>query len=424
MNVYFGDTSLPGIVIVGLQWGDEGKGKVSYLLSRGAECVVRFQGGANAGHTVVIGDKELRFNMLPAGSASGAKPCIASGTVVDLNEVLEEVQLLKSIGVNVDPLISKNANVVLPIHKELDRIIDGIRGKGAIGTTGRGIGPAYSDKALRIGIRVEDLLYEEDLKSKVEILEKVHGLKVAGLDELVSLAMKLSKSICDLELMLNDLLDSGAKVVFEGAQGTLLDVDHGTYPYVTSSNTTVGSVLTSCGIGPRKISEVVGVMKAYTTRVGAGVFPTELRGKDEGLLRERGREYGTTTGRPRRVGWLDAPLLRYSIKVNDVDWIALTKLDVLSGFNKIKICVEYEVDGEVIKIAPPNVRLLEEAKPIFLELSGWPMLSREDWEDISKKGWDYLPGNAREYVETIEKLLGKPIKIVSVGAKAGMEVVK
>ncbi|MCS7125302.1 MAG: adenylosuccinate synthase [Aigarchaeota archaeon] len=415
---------MPGTVVVGLQWGDEGKGKISYLLSREAEYVVRFQGGANAGHTVVVDDKELRFNMLPAGAASGARPCIASGTVVDLNEVMEEVQLLKSIGVNVSPLISRNANIVLPIHRELDSMIEGMRSGEALGTTGRGIGPAYSDKALRIGIRIEDLLHREILENKVKFLEKAHGLKITGIDELAKLAENFIENICSLEIILNDLLDNGVNVIFEGAQGTLLDIDHGTYPYVTSSNTTVGAVLTSCGIGPRKISEVVGVMKAYTTRVGAGVFPTELKDESGVILRERGREYGTTTGRPRRVGWLDIPLTRYCIKINDVDWIALTKLDVLSGFDKLKICVEYELDGETVKLTSPSVRLLERVKPIYIELDGWPKLSKKDWEEISTKGWDSLPDNAREYVETIEELLGKPIKIVSIGARVGMEVVK
>ncbi|MEN2975072.1 MAG: adenylosuccinate synthase [Candidatus Caldarchaeales archaeon] len=415
---------MPSTVIVGLQWGDEGKGKISYLLSREAEYVVRFQGGANAGHTVVIDNMELRFNMLPAGSASGAKPCIASGTVVDLSELIEEIKLLKSLGIDANPLISRNANVVLPIHKRLDNMIEGLRGGGVIGTTGRGIGPAYSDKALRIGLRIEDLLDREVLRSKIEVLEKVHTFNIDEIDELARLGRELSRNICDLEILLNDLLDDGANIVFEGAQGTLLDIDHGTYPYVTSSNTTVGAVLTSCGIGPKKISKIVGVMKAYTTRVGAGVFPTELKDGNGEVLRERGREYGTTTGRPRRVGWLDIPLTRYSVKINDVDYIALTKLDVLGGFEKIGICTGYEVDGETIKIAPPNVRLLERAKPLYIQLDGWPRLSEDEWSKISARGWDSIPDNARVYVETVEKLLGKPIKIVSVGARAGIEVVK
>lgn len=415
---------MPGIAIIGLQWGDEGKGKISYLMSKNAKYVVRFQGGANAGHTVVIDGRELRFNMLPAGSASGATPCIASGTVVDLNEVVEEIELLKNIGIRVQPLISKNANIVLPIHKQLDETLEKMRSREAIGTTRRGIGPAYSDKALRIGIKIEELLHYESLMNKIELLQNFHKLPIENIDELVEFAGKLRESICDLEIILNDELDNGAKIIFEGAQGTLLDIDQGTYPYVTSSNTTIGAVFTSCGIGPRRISDIVGVMKAYTTRVGAGVFPTELKKDEADMLRERGKEYGTTTGRPRRVGWLDIPLLRYSVMVNDIDWIALTKLDVLSGFRKIKICTEYEIDGKRVKIAPPNVRMLEKAQPIYIELDGWSRLSEEEWKNIVMKGWDALPENAKAYIETVEKLLSKPIRLISVGASAGMEVTK
>lgn len=415
---------MPGIAIIGLQWGDEGKGKISYLMSKNAKYVVRFQGGANAGHTVVIDGRELRFNMLPAGSASGATPCIASGTVVDLNEVVEEIELLKNIGIRVQPLISKNANIVLPAHKQLDEILEKMRSREAIGTTRRGIGPAYSDKALRIGIKIEELLHYESLMNKIELLQNFHKLPMENIDELVKFAEKLRDTICDLEIILNDELDNGEKIIFEGAQGTLLDIDQGTYPYVTSSNTTIGAVFTSCGIGPRRISDIVGVMKAYTTRVGAGVFPTELKKDEADMLRERGKEYGTTTGRPRRVGWLDIPLLRYSVMVNDIDWIALTKLDVLSGFRKIKICTEYEIDGKTVKIASPNVRMLEKAQPIYIELDGWSRLTEEEWKNIVLKGWDALPENAKAYIETVEKLLNKPIRLISVGASAGMEVTK
>lgn len=415
---------MPGIVLIGLQWGDEGKGKISYLISKNAKYAVRFQGGANAGHTIVIDDRELKFNMLPAGSASGATPCIASGTVVDLNEVIEEVELLKSIGIMSQPLISRKANIALPLHKDLDEILERMRSGGAIGTTRRGIGPAYSDKALRIGIKMEDLLHPESLRNKIELLESFHRIPIGNIDELTRLAEKLTESVCDLEIILNEELDKGEKIVFEGAQGTLLDIDQGTYPYVTSSNTTVGAVFTSCGVGPRRISDIIGVMKAYTTRVGAGVFPTELSSGEEEILRERGREYGTTTGRPRRVGWLDVPLLRYSLMVNDVDWIALTKLDVLSGFKKIKICTNYNIGGKTIKIAPPNVNILEKAKPLYLELDGWSRLSIEELKNISMKGWDALPENAKTYVQTIESLINKPIKVISIGATAGMEVTK
>ena len=412
---------MPAKVIIGLQWGDEGKGKISYLLSRNADCVVRFQGGANAGHTVVLPDRKLKFNMLPAGSAAGAKPCIASGVVLDPAEVIEEVDLLRSIGIEPELMISGAANVVLKLHKKLDGMIEELRGGKAVGTTRRGIGPTYSDKALRTGIRVEDLLDEKALREKLEILERVHGIKVEELDELVKVGRLIAKYVGDVEIYLNDLLDSGAEVIFEGAQGTLLDIDHGTYPYVTSSNTIAGAACTGCGVGPTRIDEIIGVMKAYSTRVGAGVFPTELHGELADRIREIGGEYGTTTGRPRRVGWLDIPLLRYAVKISNVSWIAMTKLDVLTGLKKLKICKEYVVDDEVVKIAHPSVKKLEKVKPNYVEVDGWD-IDQGDWRKLAERGWESFPPEAKNYVELVERLLGVPIKLVSVGPEAGMEV--
>ena len=412
---------MPAKVIVGLQWGDEGKGKISYLLSRNADCVVRFQGGANAGHTVVLPDRKLKFNMLPAGSAAGAKPCIASGVVLDPAEVIEEVDLLRSIGIEPDLMISGAANVVLNLHKRLDGMIEELRGGKAVGTTRRGIGPTYSDKALRTGIRVEDLLDENILREKLEILERVHGLRVGELNELVKAGRLIGKYVGDVEIYLNDLLDSGAEIIFEGAQGTLLDIDHGTYPYVTSSNTVAGAACTGSGIGPTRIDEVIGVMKAYSTRVGAGVFPTELHGDLADRIREIGGEYGTTTGRPRRVGWLDIPLLRYAVKISNVSWIAMTKLDVLTGLKKLKICKEYVVDGEVVEIAHPSVKKLERVKPNYVEVDGWD-IDQGDWKKLAERGWESFPPEAKSYVELVESLLGVPVKLVSVGPEAGMEV--
>jgi adenylosuccinate synthase len=413
---------MPGIVIVGLQWGDEGKGKISYLLCRDADCVVRFQGGANAGHTVVVEGRKLKFNILPAGSAAGARPCIASGTVVDLDEVFEELEMLKSMGLEARLMISRSASVVLPIHKKLDSRIEEARGGSAVGTTRRGIGPTYSDKALRTGLRIEDLLNPDDLRERLEILKRFHGEEPGDFENLRRMGERIAPYVGDVELYVNDVLDEGGKVVFEGAQGTLLDIDHGTYPYVTSSNTIAGAACTGCGIGPTRISEVIGVAKAYTTRVGAGVFPTEVGGELGERLREVGQEYGTTTGRPRRVGWLDIPLLRYAIRISNVDWIALTKLDVLSGLDKIKICVEYEYDGKILKIAPPAVRLLSRVKPIYEEVKGWEKISEDEWRSIAERGWEALPDEAKAYVELLEDLLGKPIKLISIGADAGMEV--
>jgi len=412
---------MPAKVIIGLQWGDEGKGKISYLLSRNADCVVRFQGGANAGHTVVLPDRKLKFNMLPAGSAAGAKPCIASGVVLDPAEVIEEIDLLRSIGIEPDLMISGAANVVLNLHKRLDGMIEELRGGKAVGTTRRGIGPTYSDKALRTGIRVEDLLDENILREKLEILERVHGLRVGELNELVKAGRLIGKYVGDVEIYLNDLLDSGAEIIFEGAQGTLLDIDHGTYPYVTSSNTVAGAACTGSGIGPTRIDEVIGVMKAYSTRVGAGVFPTELHGDLADRIREIGGEYGTTTGRPRRVGWLDIPLLRYAVKISNVSWIAMTKLDVLTGLKKLKICKEYVVDGEVVEIAHPSVKKLERVKPNYVEVDGWD-IDQEDWKKLAERGWESFPPEAKSYVELVESLLGVPVKLVSVGPEAGMEV--
>jgi adenylosuccinate synthase len=413
---------MPGIVIVGLQWGDEGKGKISYLLCRDADCVVRFQGGANAGHTVVVEGKKLKFNILPAGSAAGARPCMASGTVIDLDEVFEELEMLRSMGFNAKLIISRSASVVLPIHKKLDSKIEEARGGSAVGTTRRGIGPTYSDKALRAGLRIEDLLDPNDLREVLEILKRLHGEEPGDLENLRRVGERIAPYVGDVELYVNDVLDEGGKVVFEGAQGTLLDIDHGTYPYVTSSNTIAGAACTGCGVGPTRIGEVVGVAKAYTTRVGAGVFPTEIGGELGERLREVGQEYGTTTGRPRRVGWLDIPLLRYAIRISNVNWIALTKLDVLSGLEKIQICVKYECDGRTLEIAPPAVKLLSRVKPIYEEVKGWRKISEEEWRRIAKRGWEALPDDAKAYVELLEDLLGKPIKLISIGADAGMEV--
>ena len=415
---------MPATVIVGLQFGDEGKGKISYLLCREADCVVRFQGGANAGHTVIVNGRKLKFNIIPAGSAAGAMPCIGSGTVVDLEEVFEELELLRSIGVEPKLMVSRAASVVLPVHKLLDAKIEEIRGGRAVGTTRRGIGPTYSDKALRTGIRIEDLLDDAVLREKLEILRRMHGLEVDELDKLLKYGKRIEPYIGDVELYVNELLDGGGRIVFEGAQGTLLDINYGTYPYVTSSNTIAGAACTGCGVGPTRISEVVGVMKAYTTRVGAGVFPTEIGGELGTRLREAGQEYGTTTGRPRRVGWLDIPLLRYAIRLSNVDWIALTKLDVLSGLEKLRVCVEYEVDGKSLKIAPPSVRLLERVKPVYVELDGWRGLSEDEWRRAAERGWDAMPDEAKAYVEFLERELGKPIRLVSVGAEAGAEVAR
>ncbi len=410
------------LVIVGLQWGDEGKGKVSYLLSRRASYVVRYQGGANAGHTVVVGQRRMKFHMLPAGSAAGAAPCIAAGCVIDVRRVLEELELLKQLGYGDRLYISHAANVVLEEHKALDAHMEEARGS-PIGTTRQGIGPAYADRALRAGIRVEDLTDSKLLDSKLRLITKLHGCeRLTSSEELAQTAGSLAKYVADIPVLLNDAIRNGEHIVLEGAQGTLLDIDHGTYPYVTSSNTVAGAACASCGLSPRFIESVVGVAKAYATRVGSGPFPTEELGGEGQLLREAGGEYGTTTGRPRRVGWLDLPLLRYACMLNGVEWIALTKLDVLASVEKIKVCVAYVVDDGEISIASPHVLARGSVKPVYEEFSSWNKLSTEEARHIAAKGWDELPTTMREYVESIEKMLGIPIRLASIGEETGLEV--
>ena len=414
---------MPATVIVGLQWGDEGKGKISHILSKRADYAVRFQGGANAGHTVVIDGKRLRFHMLPAGSSAGAKPCIASGVVADLERILEEREILRELGFDGDFLLSESADVILDTHRWMDGWLEEKRGRGAIGTTRRGIGPAYADKALRLGVRVGDLLDPEILKERLNLLERLRSKK-EDLEKLLRLGERLRPFIGDVSREINRALDQGKKVIFEGAQGTLLDIDHGTYPYVTSSNTIAGAVCTGCGIGPTRINEVVGVAKAYSTRVGGGPLPSEIRGVLGERIREIGGEYGTTTGRPRRVGWLDLIALRYSVSLNNVSWIALTKLDVLSGIERLKVVTGYEVDGKKIDFFPPNPRILSKVKPIYSEFKGWVMIEKEAWKKIAREGVEALPREAVKYIEFIEEFLGRDVKMISVGEEAGMEVWK
>jgi len=408
-------------VIVGLQWGDEGKGKISYLLSRGAKFSVRFQGGANAGHTVVTGQHRLKFNMLPAGSAAGSTPCIAAGCVVDLERIVAELETLGSLGHEKRLMISGAANVALELHKKMDSSIEESRGTRRVGTTRRGIGPAYADKALRVGVRVEDL-FNDSLSEKLETLGALHGVKVDEPPTLRNLADSLRPYVSDVASCLNEALDRGEKIVFEGAQGTLLDIDHGTYPFVTSSNTTAGAACACSGVGPSRVGEVVGVAKAYTTRVGEGVFPTEIEGELADRLRSAGAEYGTTTGRPRRVGWLDIPALRYAAMLSNVNWIALTKLDVLAGLDKVKVCVSYLLDGKEVKTFSPSVRTLTESRPIYVEHDGWPRLTEAEWAKIVSGGWDSLPKGVRDYVDNVECLVGRPVRLISVGERVGMEV--
>jgi adenylosuccinate synthase len=414
---------MPAIVLLGAQWGDEGKGKATDLLGDRVDYVVRYQGGNNAGHTVVIGDQKYALHLLPSGILSAnVIPVIGNGVVIDPAVLLSEIKGLNERGIDTSKLkISTNAHLITPYHRTIDKVSERFLGKAKIGTTGRGIGPAYADKINRIGIRVQDLFDPSILKQKIEaalhdknqILIKVFnrkGITVEEvLDEYLGYAQILKPYVVDTALLLDQALKAGKNVLLEGSQGTLLDVDHGTYPFVTSSNPTAGGASTGSGIGPTKITRVIGILKAYTTRVGSGPFPTELFDADGDALRKIGGEVGVTTGRNRRCGWFDAPIARYAVRVNGLTDFFLTKLDVLAGWEKIPVCVAYEVDGVRVEELPASQTDFHHAKPIYEFLPGWS-------ESISKaKSIDDLPVNAREYVKFLEKLSGAPISAIGVG---------
>jgi adenylosuccinate synthase len=414
---------MPAIVLLGAQWGDEGKGKATDLLGDRVDYVVRYQGGNNAGHTVVIGDQKYALHLLPSGILSpNVIPVIGNGVVIDPAVLLTEIKGLNERGIDTSKLkISTNAHLITPYHRTIDKVSERFLGKSKIGTTGRGIGPAYADKINRIGIRVQDLFDPSILKQKIEaalhdknqILIKVFNRKGITvdevLDEYLGYAQILKPYVVDTALLLDQALKSGKNVLLEGSQGTLLDVDHGTYPFVTSSNPTAGGASTGSGIGPTKITRVIGILKAYTTRVGSGPFPTELFDADGEALRKIGGEVGVTTGRNRRCGWFDAPIARYAVRVNGLTDFFLTKLDVLTGWEKIPVCVAYEVDGVRVEELPASQTDFHHAKPIYEYLPGWK-------ENISKaKSVDDLPNNAKEYVKFLEKVSGAPISAIGVG---------
>jgi adenylosuccinate synthase len=414
---------VPAIVLLGAQWGDEGKGKATDLLGERVDYVVRYQGGNNAGHTVVIGDKKFALHLLPSGILTPAViPVIGNGVVIDPQVLLGEMKGLQERGVDTSKLlISANAHLITSYHVTLDKVTERFLGKAKIGTTGRGIGPAYGDKIARIGIRVQDLFDESILRQKVEgalanknqVLVKVFNRRTLDVDavteDLLAFAEPLAPYVADTSLVLNRALDEGKVVLLEGGQGTLLDVDHGTYPFVTSSNPTAGGACTGSGIGPTRITRVIGILKAYTTRVGSGPFPTELFDADGERLRSIGGEVGVTTGRPRRCGWFDAPIARYAVRVNGLTDIFLTKLDVLTGFDRIPVCVAYDVDGTRVDEIPTTQTDFHHATPIYEYLPGWT-------EDISgAKSLADLPANARSYVEYLQEISGAPISAVGVG---------
>ncbi len=423
---------MPAVVLVGAQWGDEGKGKATDLLGDRVDYVVRYQGGNNAGHTVVIGDKKFALHLLPSGILTpGCVPVIGNGVVVDLEVLFREIDGLNDKGVDTSKLlISANAHVITPYHVTVDKVSERFLGKRAIGTTGRGIGPTYGDKMGRLGIRIQDLFDPSILRQKVEsaltqkneLLVKVYNRAAVRpqevVDHLLSFAERLKPMVADTALVLNNALSEGKTVLLEGGQGTLLDVDHGTYPFVTSSNPTAGGATTGSGIGPTKITGVIGILKAYTTRVGSGPFPTELFDEWGEYLRKTGGEVGVTTGRNRRCGWFDAPIARYATRVNGLTDIFLTKLDVLTGIKAIPVCVAYEVDGQRVEEVPVSQTDFHHAKPIYEMFPGWE-------EDISTaKTFDDLPKNAQDYVLALEKLSGTRISAIGVGPDRNATIVR
>jgi len=414
---------MPAIVIIGAQWGDEGKGKATDLLGSRIDYVVKFNGGNNAGHTVVIGDEKYALHLLPSGILSpGVVPVIANGVVIDIEVLFEELDALIARGVDVSRLlVSANAHVITQYHRTLDKVTERFLGKRQIGTTGRGIGPAYADKINRVGIRIQDLFDENILRQKVEgalhqknqLLVKLYNRRSITVDEIVadllSYAERLRPMVADTGLILNQALDANKIVLFEGGQATMLDVDHGTYPFVTSSSSTSGGASTGSGVGPGRLERVIGIVKAYTTRVGAGPFPTELHDESGEWLRQQGFEFGTTTGRPRRTGWYDAPIARYSARINGVTDFVMTKLDVLTGLDKIPVCVAYEVDGVRVEEVPVSQSDFHHAVPIYEEFDGWS----EDITGVRK--FEDLPIKAQEYVLAIEAISGSRISAIGVG---------
>lgn len=414
---------MSSVVVVGTQWGDEGKGKITDFLSENAEVIARYQGGNNAGHTIQFNNVTYKLHLIPSGIFYKNKTSvIGNGMVVDPKALVQELKYLHDQSVSTDNLrISNRAHVILPYHIKIDEVEEERKGANKIGTTKKGIGPAYMDKAARIGIRIADLLdrevFEEkltrNLEEKNRLLERFYetdGFRLEDiLDEYYEYGQQFKQYVCDTSVVLNDALDEGKRVLFEGAQGVMLDIDQGTYPFVTSSNPVAGGVTIGSGVGPTKIDHVVGVCKAYTSRVGDGPFPTELKDEIGDRIREVGREYGTTTGRPRRVGWFDSVVVRHARRVSGLTDLSLNSIDVLTGIETLKICTAYDYKGTLIKEYPANLNILKDCKPVYEELPGWT-------EDITGcKTLDELPANARHYLERVSQLTGVPLSIFSVG---------
>jgi adenylosuccinate synthase len=411
------------VVVVGTQWGDEGKGKITDFLAESAEVVARYQGGNNAGHTIIIQDKKYKLHLIPSGIFYSNKVCvIGNGMVINPAALLEEIQYIHDNGFSTENLkISDRAHVIMPYHMLLDGLEEDRKGDNKIGTTRKGIGPAYMDKAARNGIRIADLLDPEEFESRLRamVLEKNHlieqvygtrGLEVEPiLKEYLAFAEVLRPYVVDTSVVLNNSIDQGKRVLFEGAQGVMLDIDQGTYPYVTSSNPTAGGVCIGAGVGPTKINQVIGVAKAYTTRVGDGPFPTEQNNEVGDWIREKGHEYGTTTGRARRVGWFDSVVVRHARRVSGITGLSLNSIDVMTGLDTVKICTAYKYKGELIEYYPASLKMLSECEAVYEELPGWS-------EDITGvRDLADLPENARHYLERVSQLTGIPISIFSVG---------
>jgi adenylosuccinate synthase len=422
---------MPAVVIIGAQWGDEGKGRATDLLGSRVDYVVKFNGGNNAGHTVVVGDEKYALHLLPSGILTpGVVPVIGNGVVVDIEVLFHELDALVARGVDVSRLrVSANAHVITHYHRTIDKVTERFLGKRQIGTTGRGIGPTYADKINRVGIRIQDLFDENILRQKVEaaldaknhMLVKIYNRRAISAEEIVesllSYVERLRPMVGDASLELNAALDEGKTVLFEAGQATMLDIDHGTYPFVTSSSATSGGAATGSGVAPNRLERIIAVVKAYTTRVGAGPFPTELHDESGEYLRAKGFEFGTTTGRPRRCGWYDAPIARYTARINGVTDFVLTKLDVLSGLATIPVCVAYDVDGVRHDEVPVSQSDFHHATPIYEELPGWQ-------EDITGcRTFADLPKNAQDYVMAIERMSGARISAVGVGPEREQVVV-
>ncbi|MBC9786499.1 adenylosuccinate synthase [Heliobacterium chlorum] len=414
---------MSSVVVVGAQWGDEGKGKITDYLAQNADLVVRYQGGNNAGHTVMVEGKEYKLHLIPSGILYGDKICIiGNGVVVDPGVLLKELNYLESMGISTDNLrISSRAHVIMPYHRKLDEVEEESRGNAKIGTTKRGIGPCYVDKFARVGIRMIDLMDPEEFREKLTqnvaaknvLFEKVYGTSGVDVEEIFTeyqaYADQLRKYVTDTSVLIEEARLAGKNVLFEGAQGTLLDIDHGTYPFVTSSHPIAGEACTGAGVGPTTINKVIGVVKAYTTRVGEGPFPTELNDEVGEQIRKAGHEFGTTTGRPRRCGWFDAVILRFSVRVSGLTSMAITKLDVLDELPTVKICVGYKYQGEVIQHFPDSLKKLADCVPVYEEMPGWMT------DTTGCRSLEELPEKARNYVKRLEELCGCPASILAVG---------